>query len=280
MAGPLAQGVVAAPISAGSGFVRLWGWLAASRVRVKILAGLLILVFWHVTVSALAPPFVAKPLNVIAAFPNVIVEREFIEASRDTLLAVFQGLMIALVSGTLVGIAMGRVKVFDRLLNFYVNGFYTMPMIAVLPLLTIWFGYEDSARIATIVFAGFFSIAINARDGARSVPPEYLEVGQAYRAKRHHIWFEITLYSSLPYLIAGFRLAAGRALVGAVLAEFFVSLPGLGMYILAHARSFAHNEAVVGVVMLAAFGLGFEATMNWAMRRYFPWYRRDVGHGD
>ncbi len=280
MAGPLAQGVVAAPIAAGSGVVRLWGWLAASRVRVKILAGLLILVFWHVTVSALAPPFVAKPLNVIAAFPSVIVEREFIEASRDTLLAVFQGLMIALVSGTLVGIAMGRVKVFDRLLNFYVNGFYTMPMIAVLPLLTIWFGYEDSARIATIVFAGFFSIAINARDGARSVPPEYLEVGQAYRAKRHHIWFEITLYSSLPYLIAGFRLAAGRALVGAVLAEFFVSLPGLGMYILAHARSFAHNEAVVGVVMLAAFGLGFEATMNWAMRRYFPWYRRDVGHGD
>lgn len=65
-----------------------------------------------------------------------------------------------------------------------------------------------------------------------------------------------------------------------MLAEFFVSLPGLGMYILAHARSFAHNEAVVGVIMLAAFGLGFEATMNWAMRRYFPWYRRDVGRGD
>jgi NitT/TauT family transport system permease protein len=107
------------------------------------------------------------------------------------------------------------------------------------------------------------------------VPPEYLEVGHAYRASRRHIWFEITLLSSLPYLIAGFRLAAGRALVGAVLAEFFVSLPGLGMYILAHARSFAHNEAVVGVVMLAVFGLGFEATMNWVMRRYFPWYRRD-----
>ena len=111
------------------------------------------------------------------------------------------------------------------------------------------------------------------------MPREYLEVGQAYRAKRMHMWFEITLFSSLPYLIAGFRLAAGRALVGAVLAELFVSLPGVGMYILSHARSFAHNEAVVGVCMLAAFGLGFEATMNWIMRRYFPWYRRDGGHG-
>ena len=280
MANLQAQSAVTAPIPAETAVGRMWGWVSGSRAGVKLMAGLLILAIWHVIVSTSAPPFVAKPLNVLAVFPSVIVEPEFIEATLNTLGAVFQGLLIALVLGTVVGIAMGRVKVFDRLLNFYVNGFYTMPMVAVLPLLTIWFGYEDSARIATIVFAGFFSIAINARDGARSVPPEFLEVGQAYRAKRLHVWFEITLFSSLPYLIAGFRLAAGRALVGAVLAEFFVSLPGLGMYILSHARSFAHNEAVVGVLMLAAFGLGFEATMNWAMRRYFPWYRRDVGRGD
>lgn len=279
MPGGPSQSAVAPPLPAPRPG-RLLRRLGDGHFGVKVMAGVLILVIWHLTVSALAPPFVAKPLGVIAAFPGVIIEKEFIDASLNTLFAVFQGLMIALVSGTVIGVAMGRVKLFDRLLNFYVNGFYTMPMIAVLPLLTIWFGYEDNARIATIVFAAFFSIAINARDGARSVPPEFLEVGHAYRAKRRHIWFEITLFSSLPYLIAGFRLAAGRALVGAVLAEFFVSLPGLGMYILAHARSFAHNEAVVGVVVLAMFGLGFEAVMNWAMRRYFPWYRRDVRHAN
>ena len=279
MADGQAQGAIAAPIPAETPAGRIWGRLTDPRLRIKIVTGLLILLVWQLGVTAFAPSFVAKPLNVIEVFPSVIVEREFIDASRNTLFAVFQGLLIALLAGTVIGVAMGRVKVFDRLLNFYVNGFYTMPMIAVLPLLTIWFGYEDDARLATIVFAAFFSIAMNARDGARAVPPEYLEVAQAYRAKRRHIWFEITLFSSLPYLIAGFRLAAGRALVGAVIAEFFVSLPGLGMYILAHARSFAHNEAVVGVVMLAAFGLGFEATMNWIMRRYFPWYRRDDGSG-
>jgi NitT/TauT family transport system permease protein len=150
-----------------------------------------------------------------------------------------------------------------------------MPMVAALPLLTIWFGYESNARLATIVFAAFFSIAMSARDGARAVPPEYLEVCSAYRAKPYHIWFDITVFSSLPYLIAGFRLAAGRALVGAVIAEFFISLDGLGMYILSHTRSFQHNEAVVGVLMLIAFGLTFESTMNWVMRRYFPWYRRE-----
>jgi ABC-type nitrate/sulfonate/bicarbonate transport system permease component len=254
---------------------RLLHALSGTNARAKIIAGVAILVGWQVGVAAYAPRFVAKPLDIVAAFPDVIKDPDFLNAAVNTIGAVMLGLSIALVSGTVVGFAMGRVKVIDRLLNFYINGFYTTPMVAALPLLTIWFGYESNARLATIVFAAFFSIAINARDGARSVPPEYLEVGRAYGAKRRHVWFDITLFSSLPYLIAGIRLAAGRALVGAVIAEFFVSLDGLGMYILAHARSFQHNEAVVGVFALVAFGLTVEFTMNWMLRRYFPWYRRD-----
>lgn len=253
----------------------LWG----GRYRAKLTAGVLILVIWHIGVSLFAPPFVAKPLGVAGAFFGVLSDPVFQSAALDTLTAVLQGLAIALVAGTIVGIAMGRLKVFDRMLNFYVNGLYTMPMIALLPLITIWFGYSSDARMATIIFAAFFSIVINARDGSRSVPPEYLEVCKAYRAPSRFVWFDITLFSSLPYLIAGFRLAAGRALVGAVIAEFFVSQPGVGMYVLTNARSFKHNEAVVGVLALIAFGLLFELTMNWVMRRYFPWYRRE-GRGD
>lgn len=245
-----------------------------SDLWVKIVAGVIILVAWQIGVGALAPRFVAKPLGIAAVFPAVITDSAFLAAVASTLGAVLQGLGIAIVAGVIVGIAMGRVKVFDRMLNLYVNGFYAMPMVAVLPLLAIWFGYESNARLATIVFAAFFSVAMNARDGARSVPPEYLEVAKAYRAKRRYVWFDITLLSSLPYLIAGIRLASGRALVGAVIAEFFVSLDGVGMYILSHARSFKHNEAVVGVLALAAFGLLVDWTMNWVTRRYLPWARR------
>ena len=253
---------------------RLAKFLPGAELRVKIFAGLVILAVWQVGVAAFAPRFVAKPLGIAEAFPAVVTDADFVAAVASTLGAVLQGLAIAVAAGVMVGIAMGRVKVFDRLLNFYVNSLYAMPMVAVLPLLAIWFGYESNARLATIVFAAFFSVAINARDGARSVPPEYLEVCKAYRAKRRYVWFDITLHSSLPYLIAGIRLASGRALVGAVIAEFFVSLDGVGMYILTHARSFRHNEAVVGVLALAAFGLLIEWGMNWTARRYLPWAQR------
>ena len=253
---------------------RLRRLLPGRSAGAKIAAGLLILMAWQVGVAAFAPRYVAKPLNVIAVFPKVITDQAFLDATFSTLFAVLQGLLIAIAAGTFVGVAMGRVKLVDRMLNVYVNAFFTMPMVAILPLLTIWFGYDEQARMATIIFAAFFSITINARDGARAIPHEYLEVARAYRARPRHVWLGIAIFASLPYLIAGIRLSAGRALVGAVIAEFFVSIEGLGLYILTHTRSFQHNEAVVGVLMLAAFGLAFEGLMNASMRWFLPWYRR------
>jgi ABC-type nitrate/sulfonate/bicarbonate transport system permease component len=205
----------------------------------------------------------------------VLSNPDYWAAAWSSLHAVLTGLAIALVAGTLIGLAVGRVRIADRMVGFYVNAFFTMPMIAVLPLLTVWFGYDQGARLATIVFACLFSVIINVSDGARSVPPEYLEVGRAYRARRRDIWFDITLMAALPYLIAGARLAAGRALIGTVLAEIYASVPGMGMFILANARGLKQNDAVVGVLLMCALGLLFEWTMNWILRRWFPWYRRD-----
>ena len=85
---------------------------------------------------------------------------------------------------------------------------------------------------------------------------------------------DVVVPASLPYLIAGVRLGAGRALVGAVVAEFFVSIPGLGYYILYNSRTFRHNEAFVGVLVLVAAGVAFEALTRWLTRRFLPWHRR------
>ena len=107
------------------------------------------------------------------------------------------------------------------------------------------------------------------------MPREYLEVARSFRSGRLRMLIEIVLPASMPYLLAGFRLAAGRALIGAVVAEFFLSIGGLGYFILYNSRSYHHNEAFVGVLLLAAFGVGFELLVNWCTRRFMPWYRRD-----
>jgi ABC-type nitrate/sulfonate/bicarbonate transport system permease component len=241
----------------------------------RAVTGLVLLLGWELVVRSWAPAYVAKPTTVLRAIPRVTVDPAFLAAAASTLTAVAEGLAIALVFGTIIGLLMGRSPVLERGLRHYVNGFYAMPMIVVLPLFSLWFGYSGATRIATIIYAAIFSIIINVADGARSVPREYLEVARSFRAGRLRTLIELVLPSSMPYLLAGLRLAAGRALIGAVVAEFFVSIGGLGYFILYNSRSYRHNEAFVGVVLLAAFGVGFELLVNWATRRFMPWYRRD-----
>lgn len=248
---------------------------ATSPLLIKLVAGVILLAIWELGVSAFAPAYVARPSGVAAVFWPVVSSPEFLSAAADTLGAVVEGLLIALVAGAALGVAMGRSFVVDRLLRYYVFALFAMPMVAILPLITLWFGYTGGARLATTVFAAFFSIAMSAADGARAVPPEFLEVSRSFRTPRWRLWFDVVLPASLPYLLAGVRLAAARALIGAVVAEFFVSVNGLGTFILFNSRSFRHNQAMVAVIVLAACGVGFEALVNQATRRYLPWYRRD-----
>ncbi len=241
----------------------------------RLAAGLFILLAWEFVVRALAPAYVAKPTTVVMAIPHVIIDPAFLRATGATLAAVAEGLAIALAFGTIIGMLMGRSPTFERAIRHYVNGFYAVPMIVVLPLFSLWFGYSPATRIATIIFAAIFSIIVNVADGARAVPREYLEVARSFRSGRLRMLAEIVLPASMPYLLAGFRLAAGRALIGATVAEFFLSIGGLGYYILYNSRAYHHNEAFVGVLLLAAFGVGFELLVNWCTRHFMPWYRRD-----
>jgi ABC-type nitrate/sulfonate/bicarbonate transport system permease component len=265
---------VSAPVAAARKPSALSGRMFGTVVP-RVIVGLALLLLWEFVVRALAPAYVAKPTTMVMAIPRVIADPAFQTATRATLAAVAEGLAIALLFGTIIGLLMGRSPLFERGFRHYVNGFYAIPMIVVLPLFSLWFGYSGATRIATIIFAAIFSIIINVADGARSVPREFLEVARSFRSGRVRMLGEIVLPSSMPYLLAGFRLAAGRALIGAVVAEFFLSIGGLGYYILYNSRSYRHNEAFVGVLLLAAFGVGFELLVNWCTRRFMPWYRRD-----
>src|SRR5487761_2344881 len=233
-----------------------------SPVVLKAIAGVLLLALWEVVVRLWAPAYVARPTGIARVFVSVITNPEFLSAAGATLGAVA------------LGLAMGRIASVEWGLRYYVNSLFATPMVAILPLLALWFGYNGDTRLAVVIFASFFSIAINAADGARSVPIEFLEVARSFRARPLATLIDVVVPASLPYLIAGVRLGAGRALVGAVVAEFFVSIPGLGYYILYHSRTFRHNEAFVGVIVLVAAGVAFDALTRWLTRRYLPWHRR------
>lgn len=254
------------------------GWRASLKSGVvlpRLIAGTAIFLLWEGVVRGFAPSYVAKPSGIIAVFPGVITDPAFLRIAAITLGAVAEGLLLALVIGVFLGLLMGRSLLADRVLRHYVNSFYAMPMIVIVPLVSLWFGYTSAARLVTIVFAAAFSITVNVADGARAVPREYLEVAASYRSRRFRTLLEVVLPAATPYLLAGLRLAAGRALIAAVVAEFFTAIEGLGYFILFNTRTFHHDQAFVAVILLAGFGVGIDMLVNWGTRRFLPWYRRD-----
>ena len=242
----------------------------------KVLVGAILLGLWQVVVELFAADFVARPSRVIPQIPTVLSDQSFWRAAEATIGAFALGMVIALIAGTFLGLLIGLIRPVDHATRFYLNGSYAMPIIAIVPLVTLWFGYSSQSRLIIIVFAAIVPIVYNVAEGARSIPREYIDTSQAYRAKWWTVWFGTALPSSLPYVLAAINLAAGRALVGAIVAEYLTAVEGLGFYILTKSRSFEQDAAIVAVLVLAGTGTLLFVLTRVVERRVFPWYRR--GH--
>jgi ABC-type nitrate/sulfonate/bicarbonate transport system permease component len=245
------------------------GQIAALRVG----AGLLILAAWQFLATAFAPAYIPRPSRTITQIPAVLSDQQFLSGTGSTLLAIIEGLLIAVVIGTAAGLVMGRLRDVDRLLRLYVNSFYAMPIVALVPLLTVWFGYTPQVRLAIIVIEATLPIIFSVAEGVRTISGGYEDVARSYLAPWWRVWTGVALPGSLPYLLGGLDLAIGRALIGAVVAEFIAALNGIGYYILFNVRSFHQDDAMVAVLVLIAFALLLRALINLAVRRGLPWYR-------
>lgn len=239
----------------------------------RLIAGVIILAVWQFVVGSFAADYVARPLRVIGVLPEVLSDATFWSNVQSTLIAVIEGLAIAVVLGTILGLVVGRLPDVQRILGMYVNGLYALPIIAIVPLLTVWFGYSPQARLVVIIIEATLPVIYNVAEGARTISPTFIDVTRVHRAPWWRQWFGVALPASLPYVLAGIDLAIGRALIGAVVAEFITSVPGLGYYILFNVNSFHEDNAVVALLVLAATAILLRLLVNVTVSRLMPWYR-------
>lgn len=244
-----------------------------SALLAPVTAGVIIVLGWQLAATAFAPSYIARPLGTLREFPAVLSDGQFRSATASTLLAVLEGLVIAVLAGTVIGLVMGRMRDIDRVLRLYVDSFYAMPLVALVPLLTVWFGYTPTTRLAVVVIEATLPIIFSVAEGGRSLDSSYLDVARAYRVPWWRVWTGVALPASMPYLLSGIDLAIGRALIGAVVAEFIAGLNGLGYYILFHVRSFQQDKAMVAVCVLVAFALVLRSAVGLTVRRGLPWYQ-------
>jgi ABC-type nitrate/sulfonate/bicarbonate transport system permease component len=227
----------------------------------KVLSILTGLAVWHVTAVRLNDPtFLVSPLVVVGkAYEMLFVTAELYPHLYASSWIFFQGMLVAIVVGVPLGFLMALSPVVRDYVNPWMTALYTTPRIAFAPVLLLWFGIEMASKVAIVFLGCVFPILINSFYGMRVVSREFVEVGRSFRLSGAGMFVKILLPASVPFILAGLRLAVGRGLTGVAIAEWFGAQEGLGYLIFFAGQTFNIPTLFVGVAVFAILGIvGFQ----------------------
>jgi ABC-type nitrate/sulfonate/bicarbonate transport system permease component len=215
--------------------------------------------------------FVSSPLEVLRTALRIVPSTEFLGHLSTTAQSLFLGLFIALLIGVFIGLPIGWFPRLNATFEPVIAAVYGVPYIAFLPVIIMWTGIGMTSRVIIVFWSAVFPLIINSIQGAREVDDNYLRVGRSFSATNLQMFFTITLPSSVPYILAGLRTSIGRAIVGVVVAEFFMSSKGLGYFINLKANALEMAPAFVAIVLLALFGITLVSIVTYIENRFCNW---------
>jgi NitT/TauT family transport system permease protein len=249
-------------------------WQSRALFRYGGLA--LILGVWELVGPSVDPIFFTYPSKIARAFVTLTLNGELFYYLMQSLEVLAYGLSIAIVVGIPLAVAMARIRPLDWALDLPINAFYATPLVALVPILVLWFGIYLKAKIIVVFLFAVFPIIINTYQGVREVDRNLLEVARSFRASEKAIWTDVLLPFALPFIAAGIRLAIGRGLIGMIIAEFYTTISGLGFMLTKYANVFEMDKTFVPVIVLMFLGVSLTAALKWTERRIAPWRRRET----
>ncbi len=232
---------------------------------------LVILIVWQLVAPYINPIFFTSPTAIALAFYETTMNGELPYFLGQSLQVMFYGTSIAILVGIPLGIAMARIRWLDWALDLPINALYATPLVAVVPLLVLWFGIYMKAKIIVVFLFAVFPILINTYQGVRECDKGMLEVAQSFRSSEWRVWQDVLLPFAVPYIIAGIRLAIGRGLIGMIIAEFYTTISGLGFMVTKYANIFAMDKTFVPVIVLMVLGVSLTTLLKWIGKRIAPW---------
>jgi len=268
LANQVQAGALAQPAPPVVAVRRPW-WESRALFRYGFVA--LILIVWQLVAPYINPIFFASPTQIAAAFYETTVSGELPYFLGQSLEVMFYGLIIAIAVGIPLGVAMARLRWLDWALDLPINALYATPLVAVVPLLVLWFGIYLKAKIIVVFLFAIFPVLINTYQGVRECDKNMLEVAQSFRSNEWNTWRDVLLPFAVPYIFAGTLLAIGRGLIGMIIAEFYTTISGLGFMVTKYANVFAMDKTFVPVIVLMVLGVSLTSLLKWAGRRIAPW---------
>ncbi|MGH3732630.1 MAG: ABC transporter permease [Acidimicrobiales bacterium] len=191
----------------------------------------------------------------------------FLRAMED----LFLGYTLAVVVGITLGILMGRHRTVERVMAPYVTFFQATPIIALTPLLVIWFGLGIKAEVAIVFLLSVWTIIINTCEGVKSVPPIMLDMARIYHVPERKIVRKIAIPNAVPYIFAGLNIAIAKGLIGMIIGGMDISLRGLGGLVSTFGDDFQTSSLLAAVICSSLVGVILTVLINLARRTFAPW---------
>ncbi|MEV4314182.1 ABC transporter permease [Actinocrispum sp. NPDC049592] len=232
-----------------------------------------LLVLWQLSaeLDIVDPSFSSSPVRTFDAGVQLFATGEIWGPLGATGYELLWGLGITFIMGIPIGLVLGRSRILHDMTEPIVNILYSVPYVMFLPIIIFWFGLENTSRIIVIVWAGILPLIINITAGVRNLNRDYSRVATVFCTPKLKFFYAIALPATLPYILAGVRLAVGRALVGAIVAELFLASEGLGYFVQKQTSNFNVDSAMAGIVLLAVLALLLNGAVRLIERRFVHW---------
>jgi NitT/TauT family transport system permease protein len=242
---------------------------------VRLVSIVVVLGAWEIFGRRINPLFMSYPSAVFQASIGLAASGELWEALKSSMVTLTVGFVMASSVGIVIGLMIGRYRYVDAATDWIVNALYATPLIAIIPLVILWFGLGDAAKLFIVSIITVFPVLINTAAGVRNVPSQLIDVGTAFAASERQVFMKIILPAVLPYIMTGLRLGIGRAIIGMVAAEFFTALTGLGALIVKYGNQYDTASMFVPILILMGLGVGLTMMVRRIEEMFAPWRATD-----
>lgn len=251
-----------------------FSFLRPSRQTVVgILAVILFLILWQVAPSMgwVNGRFTSRPTDVFLAAIDVFKNDDFLYHARISLTEFAAGFVLAMIVSVPLGVLLGTSKIARYLIDPPLMALYIAPTLVLLPILVIWLGIDMAPKIAVVFLGAVFPIVLNTMAGMSEADPRFLRMARSFGASKLDIFTRVLVPGALPALLTGIRLAVGRAVLGVVVGELFVSQAGIGYQLNLYGSSMRIDRLLVYALVVSAFGYTLTILVRSVENRIRDW---------
>ena len=228
---------------------------AAARFAPPVLSFIAGVVAWELVGRHTNAAFLVPLSETLDRLWELSQSGELWEQLASSLAIFVVGFVLALIVGAPGGMLLARVAVLRRALDVYITIAYATPLVALIPFILSLMGFGFAPKVLVVFLFAVFPVLYNTVEGARSLKPELVEVAHSFRSSEWALWREVMVPYTLPFTMTGVRQAIGRALVGMIAAEFFLSSTGLGQLIMSASQNFDTAGVLAAILVIMVLGL-------------------------